>query len=218
MPLLSTEWRDTGVDVELWRDYDPVVQCLPGMRLGTRTLDGAWRQWATKLYEAGARCVRIAEPVTLCGTASARSARTLVLIRELTSRGFAVEWAAGCGDGCAALRRFNHLYPPAGVAGAPEEVTRDWRATFFPCKCVFRRGPGFIEVRDRRLGSLETFTIDDPRHIAAIEAMEEGVAADEVPADVRRDLAEADLLAEHAGHLWWLPMRVHRWPFPSLSV
>jgi hypothetical protein len=214
----STEWRDISVDVELWRDYDPVVRYRPGMRLGTRTLAGAWRQSATELYEAGARCVRIAEPVTICGNVSVQSGRTLVLIRELTSHGFAVEWRAVCRDGCVALRRLNHLYPPIEVAGAPEEATRDWRATFFPCKCVCRRGPGFIEVRDRRLGSLEMFTIDDPRHIAAIEAISEGVAADEVPPDVRCDLAEADLLAEHAGYLWWLPMRVRRWPFPSMAV
>jgi hypothetical protein len=83
---------------------------------------------------------------------------------------------------------------------------------------VYRYGPGFVEVRDRRSGTLQMYTIDESPHLDAIAAMAEGVVAADVPAGVRRDLADADLVAEHAGHLWWLPMRLYRWPFPSLGV
>jgi hypothetical protein len=71
-----------------------------------------------------------------------------------------------------------------------------------------------VQVRDRRSGELELFTIDDPRHLTAAE----GVPAGEVPPDVRRDLAAAGLLAGHDGHVWWLPAHVRRWPFPSLVI
>jgi hypothetical protein len=75
-----------------------------------------------------------------------------------------------------------------------------------------------VQVRDRRSDELELFTIDDPRHLTAIETAAEGVPAGEVPPDVRRDLAAAGLLAGHDGHVWWLPARVRRWPFPSLVI
>jgi hypothetical protein len=214
----SAEWSGTSVTVELWRDYDPEARVLPGMGLGTRELDGAWTARAAELYDAGARCVRIPGTVDLCGGASAQSARTLVLIRELTSRGLAVEWVARCDDGCGAPRRFDHLYPPVRVLSATAEDARRWEDGYFPCKCVYRYGPGFVEVRDRRSGTLQMYTIDESPHLDAIAAMAEGVVAADVPAEVRRDLADADLVAEHAGHLWWLPMRLYRWPFPSLGV
>ncbi|WP_344325878.1 DUF5825 family protein, partial [Kitasatospora putterlickiae] len=144
--------------------------------------------------------------------------RALMLLREATGQGLAVLWHAVCADGCAARRRFHHLYPPERLTGAPPDVLADWRATYFPSKCVFRRGPGFVEVRDRRFGTLELFTIDEPGHLARLDALAEGVEPDRLPDAVRRDLAEAGLTAEQAGRVWFLPMRVRRWPFPSLTV
>jgi hypothetical protein len=214
--LVSSDWAAVSVPVELWRDHDPLVRQLDGMALGDALLTGDLGAAARDLYAAGARCVRLAEPVDLCRDASATSARALVLIRELTGRGMAVEWTARCADGCVADRGLAHLYPPGDVLGAPAAVAADWRATYFPCRCVYRRGPGFVEVRDRRFGTLEMFTIDDPRHMAAIDAMAEGTPS--VPDDVLADLAGAGLVAEQAGHLWWLPVRVHRWPTPALMV
>ena len=55
-------------------------------------------------------------------------------------------------------------------------------------------------------------------HLGAIDALTEGVPVADVPEDALRDFAEAGLVAEHAGHAWWLPMRVRRWPFPSLTI
>lgn len=218
MPSPSAEWNDIDLDAELWLDYDPAAWQLPGMSLGIRALRGPVRGCVSGLAENGVRCVRLVEPIRLCQDAPARSARALVLVREATSRGMAVIWEAVCDDGCAGNRTFHHLYPPTGVTGVPEHVVAEWRSTFFPNKCLFRRGPGFVEVRDRRFGTLELFTIDDPDHRDVIEALTEGLATDDVPAAVRDDFAEAGLTAEHAGHTWWLPMRVRRWPFPSLTV
>jgi hypothetical protein len=212
------DWAGASVAVELWRDHDPLVRQLVGMALGDALLTGDLGAAARDLYAGGARCVRIAEPVDVCRDAPAASARALVLIRELTGRGMAVEWTARCADGCVADRRLAHLYPPGAVLGAPSTVAIDWRATYFPCRCVFRRGPGFVEVRDRRFGTLEMFTIDDPLHMAAIDAMAEGLPSGSAPGEVLADFVGAELVAEQAGHLWWLPVRVHRWPTPALMV
>ncbi|MFJ8437005.1 DUF5825 family protein [Kitasatospora sp. NPDC094019] len=224
MPSRSAErtgaaaWHAAGPEVELWLDYDPAVRELPGIALGRRTLSGPAETEVTELHRAGVRCLRLTGPVRLCADASAASARALMLLREATGQGLAVLWRAVCADGCAAGRRFHHLYPPEELTGPEPELLADWRATYFPSKCVLRRGPGFVEVRDRRFGTLELFTIDDPGHLAALDALAEGVEVGLLPETVHRDLAEAGLIAEQAGRAWFLPMRVRRWPFPSLTV
>jgi hypothetical protein len=205
-----------AVEVELWRDYDPAANRLPGMSLGRRLLSHGSVAAAEGLHREGVRRVRLTDPVDLCAGTGVPG--VLVLLRELTARGIAVDWTARCVDECAAMRRYVHLYPPREVSGVDERIGREWRDTFFLCKCVVRSGPGFLQVRDRRFGRLELFTIDDPQHMAAIEAMTEGTPVDRVPDGVRSELAAADLVAEHAGVLWWLPMAIYRWPFPPMIV
>ncbi|MFF0410491.1 DUF5825 family protein [Kitasatospora sp. NPDC004745] len=224
MPSRSAEaadaaaWRAADPEVELWLDYDPAARELPGYALGRRRLRGPVQQEVTELHRAGVRCLRLTGPVHLCADAPAASARALTLLREATGQGLAVLWQAVCTDGCAARRRFHHLYPPERVTGCAPEVADGWRATYYPSKCVFRRGPGFVEVRDRRFGTLELFTIDEPGHLAQVEALSEGVDLELLPHAVHRDFADAGLIAEQAGRAWFLPMRVRRWPFPSLTV
>ncbi|MFD9062382.1 DUF5825 family protein [Kitasatospora purpeofusca] len=224
MPSRSAErtdagaWRAAGPEAELWLDYDPAARELPGIALGRRTLTGPAAEEVTELHRAGVRCLRLTEPVRLCADAPAASARALMLLREATGQGLAVLWHAVCTDGCAERRRFHHLYPPEELTGAAAEVAVDWRASYFPSKCVYRRGPGFVEVRDRRFGTLELFTVDEPGHLAQLDALADGVEVGLLPEAVYRDFAEAGLIAEHAGRAWFLPMRVRRWPFPSLTV
>nr|MDT0660467.1 DUF5825 family protein [Micromonospora sp. DSM 115978] len=206
-----------GVLVELWRDHDPALRELPAMALGRHRVPGDRVGRAAEFYRAGARGVRLPDPVDLCG---ADSGGTLALIRELTSWGVAVDWTAECRVGCADPDLLGHLWPPDTVAGRPDsaEVTRHWRERFFPAKCVYRCGPDFIEIRDRRFGSLELFTVDEPDWIDAVLVMAEGAPAGAVPADARAAFAEARLTLERAGQLWWLPARIRRWPFPPLLV
>ncbi|SCL25102.1 hypothetical protein GA0074692_1896 [Micromonospora pallida] len=219
MPSPPADVDATGVRVELSRDYDPVAARLPGMALGARDLAGACGPAAAGWYREGARYARLPAPVDLCPDADAASARALVLIRELTAHGMAVDWTARCHDGCHGDGLFAHLYPPTRVDGDPHGATAaGWRDGFFPSRCVHRRGPGFVEVRDRRFGPLEVITVDEPEHLAAVAAAAEGVDRERVPAEVRHDLVGARLLVERAGHLWWLPTRAYRWPFPALIV
>ncbi|KPI16241.1 hypothetical protein OK074_1853 [Actinobacteria bacterium OK074] len=207
-----------SADAELWRDYDPVARRLPGMSLGSRALGAPAGDVVTALHTEGVRCLRLPEPVRLCADAPAAVAHALRLVREATGRGLAVLWDADCDDGCAGRRLYDHLYPPRQVHGAPADTAERWRATYFPAKCVYRRGPGFVEVRDRRFGTLELITVDEAAHLDSLDALTEGVPTGQLPDAVRRDFADAALTAEHAGRTWWLPTRVRRWPFPSLTV
>ncbi|ROO58403.1 hypothetical protein EDC02_0158 [Micromonospora sp. Llam0] len=216
-----TDWTGCAVEIALSRDYLPDAAQVTGMSLGARRITGAWRPLVAELHRAGVRHARLPVPVDLCPDAGAASGRALVLLRELTAHAVAVDWVARCHDGCAGQGMFDHLYPPdrvVGAVGADDPAVRGWRDSFFLGKCVFRRGPGFVEVRDRRAGALELFTIDEPEHLVAIGQLLEGVPAGQVPAPVRRDLADARLIAAQAGQLWWLPTPAYRWPFPALAI
>ena len=205
-----------GVAVESWRDAG--TRDLTSSFLGAAVLGGRLSRTAPEHYRSGARCIRLVEPVRLCADASAASVQALILVRELTGLGAAVAWSAECDDGCIASRRFAHLFPPAAVRGADPAALDEWRGRYLPCMCVWRRGPGFVEVRDRRPGTLEIFTIDDPDTLAALDAAQDGVAVGALPDVVREELREADLVAEHGGLAWWTPIRIRRWPNPSMIL
>lgn len=205
-----------GVAVESWRDAG--TRDLASSFLGATVLGGPLSRTGPDHYRSGARCVRVVEPVRLCADASERSVQALILVRELTGLGAAVAWTAECDDGCVGSRRFAHLFPPAAVVGADPAALDEWRGRYLPCMCVWRRGPGFVEVRDRRPGTLEIFTIDDPATLAALEAAQDGVSVGALPDAVRAELREADLLAEHGDRAWWTPIRIRRWPNPSMIL
>src|SRR5690606_26382664 len=193
-----------AVELALWRDPSPSVRRLPGMAMGTTEVGEDWVTHAERLYRRGVRAVSIDRPVALCGPQAEESAGALALIRELTAHGISVEWTAVCRPGCDDGLLFGHLWPPVAVRGAadPAAAARVWRRRFFPAKCVFRRGPGFLEVRDRRWGTLEAFTIDEPDWIEAVDAMVEGAAGKAVPHPAREAFAEARLTLEREGRLW----------------
>ena len=202
--------------VEAWRDADPRVRSLPSMRLGLLELDADRPAAANaeRLVAAGARLVRLPEPVELCGGGGP----ALLLLRELTTLGLAVDWTACCADGCVADGELFHLVPPRRVAGADPAHWRGWPEQYLPTMCVFRRGPGFVEVRDRRFGALELTVIDEPAFLTAIEALLDGAPPDAVPAQVRGELAGARLIRADGPLLWWLPARLHRWPVGSFAL
>jgi hypothetical protein len=216
-----TERRGPGILVETWRDGDVDTRDLDGMAGGAVRLAGSPVSDARELYAAGMRHVRIPQPVCLCGDGGADALATLMLLREFTARGFAVEWETQCevrGDDAG---RLGHLHPPVRSVvedGGSVAATRAWRERYFPGKCVFRYGPGFVEVRDRRFGSLELLTLDNPDYVEAVDRLVEGTLADSLPNHIREELSDAHLIAEHAGLVWWLPTRLYRWPFPSWAL
>jgi len=146
---------------------------------------------------------------------------TMVLLRELTSWSVAVDWELAVGPDTAELwQRLNHLCPPRALPGHPEEaeVLARWRETYYLCKCAYRHGPGFVEVRDRRAGPLSRFVIDDPAYLSTMDALLPGTRAADLPAGIL-DAFVTEGLAGQAGELaWWLPYRIRRWPWPSMIV
>lgn len=218
----------TPVRLNLWLDHDEAVRQLPGISAGTLYAPEPGEpgptaaDLAADVYRRGVRRVRLEQPVDVSGEGDgdARSlVSALLLVAELTSWGIAVDWEVRLGSTPELWHSLNHLYPPEAVLDDDGEVAADWRKTFYVSKCIYRRGPGFIQVRDRRSpGTLARFTLDDPDYLRAVDSLVPGCPADDVPEPVL-DALVAESLAGRAGELaWWLPYRVRRWPSPSFVV
>ena len=210
----------TGHDLTLARWRDPDVLDEPGIALPPIPADGNPSHLAAALYQDGIRRVALSRPVDLTDRMDQSAlVWSMLLLRELTSWGLVVDWQLRPGEH-QLWQRLNHLYPPTDLLDQPdsERVLADWRRTFYLCKCIYRLGPGFVEVRDRRNGVLARFVIDAPEYLTAIEKLIEGNTAKEVPDAVLTEFV-AEGLAGTAGDLaWWLPYRVRRWPSPSMIV
>ncbi|APU15559.1 MULTISPECIES: DUF5825 family protein [Actinoalloteichus] len=207
--------------LRLWREHDAEVHHLPGIGMGELPASGDATELVAQLYEQGLRRVGLSRPVDLTGGMDEESlVWVMVLLRELTSRSIAVDWELRLGPHIDIWHRLNHLCPPRDLPGEPnaEEILQLWRETFYLCKCAYRRGPGFVEVRDRRAGSLSRFIVDDPEYLAAIDLLLDGTPVSAVPEHVLAAFV-AEGLAGTAGNLaWWLPYRIRRWPWPSMIV
>lgn len=216
----------------VWRDYDPVACALPGMFLGDIALTGPVAEECDRLWELGARRVRLSDVVDLAdsGTpdAAARAVRTLSLVRDLTARAVLVEWDLRPDpDGGATAtedisRLLSHLQPPQRIEGVDptraEDALRTWRNGHYLGKCLWRRGPGFVQIRDRRWGDLRRFTVDEPHYQGAIERLAYGAPASAVPSDALADLREERLVLAVGDVQWWLPYRVNRWIQEAMTI
>lgn len=213
--------------VTAWRDYDPEVCALPGMDLGRRTLAAGVAEECERLWADGARRVRLAEAVDLTSTATPegarRAVRQLSLVRDLTARAVLVEWELRSASADPeSWRPLGHLQPPQALHGLPEPVAAEqlaaWRSGHYVGLCLWRQGPGFVQIRDRRWGNLARFTVDEPHYLEAIDHLSYGAAAEEVPADALSDFLGEQLVLP-IGHLrWWAPYRVLRWSNGGIIV
>ncbi|WP_329264688.1 DUF5825 family protein [Streptomyces sp. NBC_01478] len=209
-------------ELTLWRDRDPAAMRLPGIYCGT--LDGPPDDpvvAVAQLASAGVQLIQVPEPVDLTDPDGASAVAVLLLVRELTSHGIAVDWTLRMPDP-AQWRALSHLYPPAGVfrgsTGAENEdhVVTAWRGSFHIAKCGYRRGPGFLEIRDHRWGSFRRLVVNAPRS-TAFQGLLDGVpvvASASTERVLERYLRE-NLVHRAGRYLWWTPYRLRRWPLST---
>jgi hypothetical protein len=203
--------------ISAWRDYDEAVAALrDSMSMGSRALTSGARVSADELFTAGARRVNVHEVVDTGSADAVSTVRALTLIRDLTACGVVVGWELRLGAD-QDWRELSHLYPPASIAadGGPvgADPRAEWAGEYLMTKCVVRRGPGLLEIRDRRFGDLRKITIARPDYLAAIAALEYGAPADQVPAAILRELRAERLVGRAGGMAWWLPYRLRRYAF-----
>ncbi|MDI6515663.1 DUF5825 family protein [Streptomyces coelicoflavus] len=212
----------TAPTVLAWRDYDPAACELPGMFLGEVPLPGPARDQAARLWELGARRVRLPAPVDLStGADSAAAVYGLSLVRDLTARAVMVEWELRLDSGEGKTwRRLSHLQPPAALHGPADagESLRSWQRGHYLCKCLWRKGPGFLQIRDRRWGELRRFTADEPEYDTAVRLLDYGALAGTVDHTALADFRSEHLVLDVGPYAWWLPYRVSRWLQQSIAI
>jgi hypothetical protein len=202
-----------GITLHLWRDYHHRAGLLPGMSLGRVRVTGDAAVTVADLYRSGARRVALAGTTDL--TADAEPATTVLaleLLRELTAWGVVVDWRARLGSAPppAAL---THLYPPAAIDGLPARHQQAWADGFFVGRLHYRRGPGFLEIRDHRGGTRNRLLLDDPAYVAAVGRLVRDPTA-QVPAEILADFTARSLILAVGDRHWWAPYRPRRWPQP----
>ncbi|MEV6553944.1 DUF5825 family protein [Streptomyces sp. NPDC051597] len=218
--------RTAALTVTAWRDYDPDACALPGMHLGDLELTGPAGEEADRLWEAGVRRVRLAGTVDLADLsapdAARRAVRALSLARDLTARAVLVEWKLRLDPAADAdtWKLLSHIQPPQRLEGPADaaEALRQWREGHYLCKCLWRQGPGFVQIRDRRWGDLRRFTADEPEYHEVIRSLVHGAPADSVPPAVLADFLSEKLVLEVGDLAWWLPYRVNRWIQEAMAI
>jgi hypothetical protein len=143
----------------------------------------------------------------------------LSLVRELTSHGMEVDWRARLAAHGPQWWVFSHLFPPSVLDGPHgDEALAAWRSKYHVGRCFQRRGPGFVQIRDRRHGGFRRLTVSDGDHLAAIDALLAGRGADAVPDLLVSVFEKQHLAVRFGGEVWWAPYRLRRWPLPSWEV
>ncbi|GCD92761.1 DUF5825 family protein [Embleya hyalina] len=203
------------VRLALWRDRDPEAMRIPGMYLGEADVAGDPLDEVAGLAAGGACLARLPAAIDLSTggveAAGAAAVAGLVVVRELTAHGIAVDWTLRPAAGPWDWRPLGHLHPPttvidgAGLAAA-------WRDDFRPAKFGYRHGPGFIEVRDHRADPFRRLVIRNPRYEQVIEPLLRGVATTDLTEAVTARYHEAGLLHRVGGYVWWTPYRVRHSP------
>jgi uncharacterized protein DUF5825 len=207
--------------LQVWRDHDEEARRLGAfMRLGSFPSVVSCSRLAETVFGSGGRLVVVDEVVDFDTLDPADASRFLELLRELTSYGIAVGWRLRTGLGDPRWRDLSHLFPPSEFlipGGAADQTAEFWRRHFYYGLCVMRRGPGLIEVRDRRSGRIRCLRFTSPLHLAAIARLEQGAPASSLEPEVLAEFEAARVVTAIGDTRLWLPCRFRRSPLSPVG-
>lgn len=203
-----------------WRDYEgEALRLGESMRLGSLPLDAAADLLATHVFDSGGRLVVVNQVIDVDDGDPAETVRFFELLRELTAYGISVGWRLRTSRNDGGWRDLWHLAPPAEVeipAGAPGPTFEFWRHQFYFGLCVMRRGPGIVEVRDRRAGRIVRRSFTAPDELEAIERLQRGAPASSVAPGALAEFERARLVLSVGEQRLWLPCRTRRSPLAPI--
>ncbi|MFD3536868.1 RiPP maturation radical SAM C-methyltransferase [Streptomyces sp. NPDC058664] len=210
----TANWK-TDAALTLWRTRPQAYAgWLRDSEVPRRSVQSA-EDW----YRDGVHLVRFSHPVDLVGGDTAQNVASLCLIRELTGQGIAIEWTLNANEQFQ-WRDLDHLHPPTHIDGIADAqaVRQQWTDDFHLCRLFYRRGPGFVQIRDHRFDGLRRLTLPGQEAMDLVARLEDGAQIDSLPDRLVASLAEARLIGTVGDLVWWLPYRVQRWPTPAMSV
>jgi hypothetical protein len=169
--------------------------------------------------ERASQRLRLAAPLSL-GRDPAADVAALRLLTEAIARQVPVDWALG-DEPPWPVRTLVHLPPPRGATGpAARRYADQWRDLHQFGLCTYRRGPGFVRVRDLRPGGPNRRVVVDAPWAGRFEALAAATADAAVPAfgQLLGELTDAGLAIRLGDQYQVLPFRPRRWPVPFLDL
>ena len=158
------------------------------------------------------------DPVLELGGDPEATLRAVARLREVALLGPQVSWR-GRLTGAIDIALLCHLPPPEALEHGDAE---GWRATYRYGSCYYRRGPGFIEIKDARDPSTVLRSmLDTPDMVGAFTACLAPVVVAGLPEAQREIIArltDRGLVLTAGGRAVALPYRMSKWPVPFLSV
>ena len=203
-------------NLQVWRDHDAAALRLGEfMRVDSLPPATDTGLLAGNVFDSGGRLVVFAEIIDFDDLGAADAVRFVALLRELTSYGVAVQWRLRVTSGETRWRDLWHLAPPSEVllpASASDTTWEFWRRRYYYGLCFMRRGPGLIEVRDRRSGRFQCLRFTTPLHLAEIARLESGATASSLAPEVLTEFEAARVVLAVGDMRLWLPCRLRRSP------
>jgi hypothetical protein len=166
---------------------------------------------------AGCERLVVSDPVVL-GVDVDDDLRLLWFLREATSRTLRVDWVLD-GRPSVAPREVTHLVPPR--TGTDAAYVAAWRAAYRYGSYHYRRGPGFVTVKDVRPdGPPVHLTIDGGSAEHFLALADTGRIADLAPdvAAALDDAVEFGLAVRGVAAFLLLPFRMRHWPVPYVAA
>jgi hypothetical protein len=213
-------------NLQVWRDHDGEAlrlgefMHLDSLASPTASSSKDAGVLARTLLDSGGRLVVVAQVIDFDAVEVADTVRFFELLRELTSYGIAIEWRLRASHTDARWRDLWHLFPPTQVvapAGTVGQTLEFWQREFHYGLCVMRRGPGLIEVRDRRSGRSRCLRFTSARHLEAIDRLEAGVPASSLEPELLAEFEAARVVMVIGDMRLWLPCRFRRSPLSPVA-
>jgi hypothetical protein len=147
------------------------------------------------------------------------AARFIAWLRDRMSAGERVRWSGDLPPSFDTAS-LHHLQPPVTTGRTPpSQAITAWQASFRPALYYYRKGPGFIQIKDvRDPAAAVRITLNDPTHILVFERCQQPLRPSELSAEEREALAQltqAGLLLQLGEHLTTAPYRMSHWPISA---
>ncbi|GAA4670523.1 DUF5825 family protein [Phytohabitans rumicis] len=164
--------------------------------------------------------VKVDAPIAL-GAEPRSTASFVAFLRDSATNLISVEWH-GTITGALDPTLLHHLQPPTQLEAASEQTLTQWRTRYRYGTCHYRRGPGFVMLKDiRSASSAARYLLDDPLLIATFLRCQTPTTRSSLNHRQRHAvdlLHTARLLLRMDDLLIGLPTRMLRWPIPYTAV
>lgn len=171
-----------------------------------------------RLIKVSVSEVYIKHPITISQQDAQRSLEFIRFLRDAISYGLQIEWKS-IFKKSANIRYFIHLPPPS--SGIKSRV---WNREYSYGKMFWRKGPGFILIKDMRSVSKQTrYIFDDMASLEAFQNIQTPIHLSEMQysskiKDAIHEFISEGIALQIGEYILALPYRMRNWPIPYTAI